>query len=442
MWATPGVRGRSGPRWRQQPQQQRKDRNMAVSIEQVRKAKGIVDTWLIEHLALFNPYQWRSGAELLFRRKCFNELAFYLLWRSRLEQPATPELARMQDFVNSQLSDDYLSLAARDSARLVMFLGALSYAGHVGRFDQERQRFVRSLLAGPFAWSVDGSAFRHMELLTACRFNGADAMVTAQQVFATSSLALPPSPIHGTRAAFYTLTHAAFYQFLLQEPVADAGELLSSALKGGLCRAIAADDKDLCMELLATNVLLRRPVEAEAVIVLETMVSDLLQRGVIDTPIESEVVSAFIEKVPAQADWASRVHLMMVAGIALTVVERHCLEAELDASAASRRFSIQLGKALHLLHKHRLAQGLHELADVCSRSASENRELDAIAEFVSLNRRPDGQYGHVVDELALHRARTADSASPPPLTNSADAACRQFLLDNAHRASPANCHFP
>ena len=400
-------------------------------LARIRQARGVACDWLAAHAERSNPRQWHGGGELLFRRKCFNELALFLMWHERFPQYELAGVRAIRAYICSQVGGDYLGMALRRPERLLMYNCALGYAVHRGVFDTRQAARVREVLAGPFAWSLDNTVFRQLDLVLACHFAGATPPLAAADLFRVSALAAPPSPLYGTRDAFYAVTHAAFYAFLLQQPVL-APARLAVSVKGGLCRALAAHDLDLGLELLMTQLLQGLPLEAEGLLLLEAVLAPLLAGADVGNRQHSMDVAAFLAEQPAEAGWAPRFHLMLVAALALLLAE-HAFASAAPAQPAAHAGAAAraLGQSLLALQRYHFTSGLRPLLGFQPGTPQEAALLDEIVQFLQLHAHGDGQYGHFVDELQRFGRDPAQAAA---LRAPINQACRAFL-----QAQPATC---
>ena len=392
----------------------------------IRQARIVTQAWLADVCRLADPLQWDSAAELLFRRKCFNELVLLLLWHERLPHRQLESLAGIRHFVASRIDDDYLSMALRRPERLLMYSGALGYAVHAGLLDHRQSAVVRATLSGPFAWSLDHTVFRQLDLAMACHFAGVPAPLDPQALFAVSALALPPSPIHGNRDAFYAVTHSAFYRFFLTDCQVDMHPALALSIRGGVCRALASDDLDLGLELIMAQLLHGIPLGPESLMLVEQLLDELLAGGHTVARQRTIDVAAFLDVQPGEAGWAGRFHLMLVASLALLLLEEHADEGWCRPDPLACEGARAMGSCLLGLHQYHLASGLGHLERLDAAVPLDPGLLREIAAFVRMSERSDGHFGHLVDEAA-RLAKLHPGSDPLTLLAPVDRACHAFL---------------
>lgn len=399
-------------------------------LERIRQARIAAQAWLADAACCADPLRWDSAGELLFRRKCFNELALFLLWQQRFPHRALESLAPIRRLMAARIDDDYLSMALRRPERMLMYNCALGYAVHCGLFDRRQCALARAALSGPFAWSLDHTVFRQLDLVLACRFAGVAPPLDPRALFKVSALALPPSPIHGTRDAFYALTHAAFYRFFLPDCGPAAHPRLALSLEGGTCRALASDDLDLGLELLIAQLLHGIVPGPASLMLVDQLLDEILGLGHTAARPPTLDVAAFLEVRPGEAAWAGRFHTMLVASLALLLLEEYAGAAWRRPDPAACAGARAMGDCLLALHKYHLASGLAHLD--AEALAFDQDLLREIAALVRMSERAGGHFGHLVDEaarLARLRPGAADEVLAP-----VDRACRAFL---ARHAGPA-----
>ncbi|MDC8758314.1 DUF6895 family protein [Janthinobacterium fluminis] len=406
---------------------------MQIDIGKISAAKSTVLDWLLGTLEYANPFLGEAPGEILFRRKCFNELALFLMFQERFSSRHMAQVDTIRAFFADTFNDDYLSLAARRSETLLMFGNALAYAARSAMLSPAQHAFVRAIVSGPFAWSIDASAFRHMELLLACHYAGVAGMLSAHDVFKTSALATVPSPIYGSRNSYYALTHAAFYRFLLQQPPLDAARDVGISLKGGTARACAEQDMDLGLELVVAALLQGRALEAESVMVIETVVGDVAAGAMIRQARNSTAVNDFVAAVPGQREWAENFHIMLVAALSLMVVEQRCCDASFAVGEAERDFATRVGYGLLAFQKYHFVSGIEHVSGLRGGDANQAALLEEIADFLHFSRRHDGHFGHFVDELARYKRVHPGQDQAASLTLPVDLACQHYLASAAAR---------
>lgn len=408
-----------------------------LSPSQVRQARDQAVAWLAAHAELCDPHRGATPQEYLFRRKCFNELAMLLMVGERLGMPSTPDWLRLQDHVASQIDERFLTLAARRNGTLLMFTCALGLAVRRGWLDEERSAWVRQLLGSRYAWGIDGGPFRHLELLTACHYAGAQAPVDVDTVLRTSTLAHAPSPIHASQDALFALTHAEYYRSLLDHPFAGADPFLPTALAGATARCLASRDLDLGLELVETTCLRGLPLGAEAQALLTLTLPALLAQGWLCPDEPTWVVRDFAAACPEQATWAQRFHLTLVAAtccLSLLAPAAPDLPAHDAGQLGNAR---QLGIALQGLHQYKFESALAALERLAPLGPVHARLLDEIREFVVFSQRRDGHFGHFGDELRKAGIRPDDAPAIERLFAGVDQACRGFLARPACQPAAA-----
>lgn len=383
---------------------------MHIDKETIRRGQAITLDWLVGHLEYASPCYGQTQAELLFRRKCFNELALLLLLQQRMSC-APVQFDTIRAFVEAALDDNYLGLAARRPETLLMFCHGMALGAANGRWNAPQLRRVQHILSGNFAWGIDGSAFRFLELQVACHYAGVEARIAPAAMLAMSPLAHPPLPVHGSRNAYYALTHAEFFRFLLQQPLPADGSRLAVALKGGMARTLADRDLDLGLELVTASLLQARPLTAEARMLVETALADVFETGMVRQPVTGIAVNDFIRAVPEQAAWATNFHMMLVTALCLSVLADAPEDTCFTVSDSERAFSSRIGQGLLDLHKYRLASGVRHISGLRAEDAEQARLLDEAADFLEFNRRADGQFGCFIDELAQGERRQPGHAT-------------------------------
>jgi hypothetical protein len=401
----------------------------------IRQARIVTQAWLADVARHADPVRWDSAGELLFRRKCFNELAGFLLWHERLPHRQDDAVAAIGHFVASRIDDNYLSMALRRPERLLMYTAALGYAVHAGLFDQRQCAVVRATLAGPFAWSLDHTVFRQLDQVLACHFAGVKAPLDPAALFRVCALALPPSPIYGNRDAFYAVTHSAFYRFFLADCAVDAHPMLALSVKGGVCRALASNDFDLGLELVMVQLLHGIALGPESLMLVEQLLDEILAEGQTAARQRSMDVVAFLEVEPGEAAWAERFHLMLVASLTLLLLEEQADPDWRMPDQLACEGARAMGSCLLALHRYHLASGLAHLERLDAAVPLDPGLLREIAAFVRLNERADGHFGHLVDEAA-RLAKLDPDGDAGALIEPVDRACHAFLQRYPDRGSP------
>jgi hypothetical protein len=391
-----------------------------------------VDRWLASVVPACDPFAGTSVAELSFRRKCLNELAIYLLWTEHLGVAATPESDRLRAAFADFASDDYLDLACRSPKRVLMFSAALSYALRAGLLDATRRRRVSALLCNAFAWSTEWPAFRQLDLLTACAFGGLRGPLSARDVVAASSLAVPPCPIYSDRDGYYALCHSVVYAFILGA-APEPSRLLVEALDGGLCRAVATEDLDLGLELVLSCMVLGLEATPAMTLVVERALAQLnAPPGALSSPsIKLAAIEDFSAVRPLERPFAESFHLMLVAGLVLAFAQARGIALDRSCDEADARFVRAAGAAFAALHRYSLPAGLSLLADTAPRTALEFAHVGRIADFVSLNAADGGRYGLFVEERAIFRSLHPERDFEASVQPHVDTACTQFLARHA-----------
>ncbi len=379
-----------------------------------------------------DPFAGSSVAELSFRRKCLNELAIYLLWIDHLGIAGTPQTDRLRSAFTELASDEYFDLACRSPKRVLMFSAALSYALRADLLDATRRRRVSALLSNAFAWSTEWPAFRQLDLLVACAFGGLRGPLSARDVVAASSLALPPCPIYSDRDGYYALCHSVVYAFILgaaREP----SRLLVEALDGGLCRTVATEDLDLGLELVLSCMVLGLETTPAMSLVIERMLAQLnAPPGALGSPsIKLAAIEDFSAARPLERPFADSFHLMLVAGLVLAFAQARGVALDRRCGEADLGFVHRVGAAFAALHRYSLPAGLSLLADAVPRTALEFAHLGRIADFVALNAADGGQYGLFVEERAIFRSLHPERDFDASVQLHVDAACTQFLARHA-----------
>ncbi len=403
---------------------------MQLDLSKIRSCRAIAQKWIVEHLHYCDPFLGTTQAEVLFRRKCFNELALFLMVQESFPAFESTESNTIREFIATKVNDDYLSLAARRSETLLMFTNALAYAVESKSLSFEQNNFVRTILSSKFAWGIDGSAFRYLELLCACRYSGAACLLSTDDVFRTSALAVAPSPIHGSRNAFYALTHAEIYRFLLKYPTDKDGKGLDVAFKGGMGRFLANKDMDLGLELVTASLLHTGKFEPESVLLLEATVESLLATGTMHSSVDGAAIGDFVAAVPAQTSWAKTFHVTLVAALALTAAEYFCDENAFTLNIAERENTRRVGEAISAFHKYHFVNGIQKIEGLDDLNNGQSILLREITDFLIFSQRSTGQFGHLVDELALYRKLKPDAPEDANPSEPVDLACRKFLKSN------------
>jgi hypothetical protein len=404
---------------------------LQINIEKIREGRALALQWLVNNLACCDPFLGSSPAEFLLRRKSFNELAFFLMIQERFPSLEMAGVEKIRAFFAEKINDDYLSLAARRPETLLMYSSALAYATASGILSPRQEHFARTIVSGPFAWSIDGSAYRYLELLNVCRHMGVDGPLSADDVLKTSALMAPPSPIYGRRNTFYSLTHTEFYRFLLDLSPVERSSRLAVSLKGGMARSLAELDYDLGMELVMASCLQRWEPEPESTMLIEAVLDALTGTGLIKQSILSGVVSNFSNAVPTQQEWAESFHVMLVAAMTLSVVERFYDDAAFEVSTAEREFVIAVGGGLQAFHKYHFVSGIRHIRALQAAHPSQINLMKEIWDFLIFSRRHDGQFGHFVDELRHLSTMGKDESDEASLTQPVDSACREYLESEA-----------
>lgn len=364
-----------------------------------------VDHWLAGVLDGIDPLRGDAPEEYLFRCKCLSEMAGYLIWRERLGDVDRSALAPLRQHVLARIDGDFLSLAARDPARILIFCSSLSYALRHRSLAAQDEALARRLLSAEFAWSVEWLPCRQLDLLQACRAAGLDGPVDARDVVGVSSLVTVPSPLNAGRESYYSLTHSVFYAYLLGVLDAPRTQALHESIEGGMCRTIALGDLDLGLELVASAQLSGLRDSPAQRWLLDEAVRMLQHDGALSAE-RSGAVRAFVERCPGEAFWAERIHVTQVAGMALSSALHLDALDELGLSDAQRETVSALGEALEALQRRRWVAGLNAAERFAQARLAHpvHQQFPArILAFIDSNRRNDGGFGHFVEERALYR---------------------------------------
>ncbi|MBB2484688.1 hypothetical protein H5407_05555 [Mitsuaria sp. WAJ17] len=403
----------------------------SLSTTRLREARDQALAWLVAQAHHCDPHKGATPQEYLFRRKCFNELALLLMVGERLGTPTSGDWMRLKAQVARHIDERYLSLAARRSGTLLMFTCGLGLAVQQGWLDEGLQERVRTLLGSRFAWGIEGNAFRHLELLTACHYAGAKAPLDVDAVLRSSALALAPSPIHATQDALFALTHAEYYRTLLGHEFSGADPFVPVALSGAMARCLAQGDLDLGLELVETASLRGLALGPEAQALLAQMLPPLLDQGWLCPAEPTWVVRDFTAACPGESDWARSFHLTLVgATCCMTLLAPHASPLPaFDAGLVQQAH--QLGSALLGLHQYRFESALGALQGWSPTLPMHQRLLAEIRAFLPFSQRRDGHFGHLVDELRRAGLGPDDSAGLERLFAGSDRACLDFLARTA-----------
>lgn len=365
-----------------------------------------VETWLctiMEHIA---PMISSSVTERLWRQKCLNELAFYLNWRDLRQLPYSAEAARLSAFVVDNCSNDYLEWAGRRPQQSLVHAQTFAHAVRHGGDGAATTSRLRHLLSGRFSWHTELLACRQLELLVACRHAGAVAPIEVNAVIAASSLVLPPCPLLSDTEAFYSFAHTVFFTHLLQPDALPPSAQTVAALEGGLCRAIAASDLDLALELLLCQIVSGTPFDGGARLAYALLVNGLAGGVLSETIRLSPAQRDFLAERPEE-HWAKAFHLMQLAALVLTALEQSQRQTDLLA-AGDDSFALVYGRCAQHLQRHQIAAGLDEAARLMPTDALQHRLVRGIDGHVAFLRNSDGSFGRYFDERRLYNATTPD----------------------------------
>ena len=392
-------------------------------------ARARIEEWLLASMPSLDPFRGRETAELAFRRKALNEVAFYLLWRSHHACGDTAASGAIAHRLKAFVTDEFLDVACRSPKRVLQFSAVLAYALRAGLPDSTRTRRIAALLTGRFAWNTEWPAFRQLDLLAACSFACLKAPLPASDALAVCSFRLPPCPIHSDRDAFYALAHSASYAALLG--FADRfSEEAFEAVDAGLCRTWAADDPDLGMELLIAALLAQRgttpAMHMHALRVLQALTETSLPLRA--PSVETIAVEDFLAVCPAERTWAESAHLMLVAGLLLSLPAFHRVQWRLPATP-QREFVRRVGTAFAHLHRYQLASGVSSAYGLRPADDLQRAHLERIREFIELSRNADGRFGLYAEERRLFEAAHPQAVFEERVREPVNAACLRFLHD-------------
>ena len=330
-------------------------------IDQVQAALDAADDWLCDHLVHAEPLRGDSPGEYLFRCKVFNELAFYVQWRSRLACPEKSPVHAIRRHILAHARGDYLELAARDPRRVLIFCSAVGYALGHGALSNGDARLARWILSPGFAWNTEWVPNRQLDLLQSRRLGGLGELMDVASVVAASSVAWPPSPFLADREAYYAFTHSVYYSWLLGQLPGECGGHSALAIEGGLCRALHEGDIDLAYELFAAAALHGLgPGPGQRNLLRRTLPS-LMEEGAVHAPANTkdEAMAAFVASRAGERAWAERFHVTLVAALGLACAlyrgQAHDMEeAHNDAATVD-----VVGAMFSSFHGRRWKAGLH-----------------------------------------------------------------------------------
>lgn len=366
--------------------------------------RAVIEDWLLSHLGRLElrpqePYEAR-----LFRVKCLNEAALYLIWLDALELAATARGAHLGARVTQLCSEPLLDWCCRSAARSMMCAHILAYALRHRPLGAARKLRLQTAIGGRFCWHTEVVPCRQLDLLLACQYAHVAPPVSAEEVLRVSSVRLPPSAIHSDRNAFYAMAGTVIFRLAAGGAIdLSRDEKLRSAIEGGLCRALAGSDFDLGAELAICA--LADPVcdSPTVSLLFDAIVEELARTGVVGSqqrPSESE--RRFLTRCPDE-EWARFYHTTLVAAMLLAFMERRGLArvAEPDMAARKRR----MGEILRCLHGYQLHKALAELDGFYPQDKVELDLFEEIYDFFDFIRTDEGHFGCVTEEREAFDAR-------------------------------------
>lgn len=321
-------------------------------VESVDLALARVDEWLCGSLRHLEPLSGNAPQEYLFRSKCFNEMAFYLVWRERFPASGLERLEPLREHLLSRIGGEFLGLAARDPGRILVFALSVSFALRCRSLSCSDAALARYVLSAGFAWNTERLPCHQLDVLLACAIAGIEAPVAPSDVARVSSLAIVPSPLHADRESFYSFTHSVYYGYLLGlHDIVDSARL-HAFIEGGLCRTIAADDLDLGLELVAAAQLAGLRDSPGQRRLIRWAVETIARDGALATA-PSLAESSFSRECPTEARWAEKSHTTFAAGLALSAVAHFSTESGTSSPRCEGNGVESLGAALGALQKRR-----------------------------------------------------------------------------------------
>lgn len=364
---------------------------------ETRICRASIEDWLLNHLGQLElrprePYEAR-----LFRVKCLNEAALYMIWLDGLKLPATPQSVQLGARVAQLCSDALLDWCCRSAARSLMCAHILAYALRHRPLDAARRQRLPTALSGRFCWHAEAVPCRQLDLLLACHYAGVAPPVSADDVLRVSSLRLPPSPIHSDRNAFYAMAGTVIFRLAAGGAVDMAQEgKLRSAIEGGLCRALATSDFDLGAELAICTLADPACASPTVSLLFDAIAEELARTGVVGSQQRlSEPEARFLDRCPDE-EWARSYHTTLVAAMLLAFMEQRGFSRVADADVAARKR--RMGEILRCLHGYQLRKALDALDGFSPQDEVELDLFEEIYGFFDFIRTDKGHFGCVTEE--------------------------------------------
>lgn len=389
---------------------------------ETRCCRAVIEDWLLSHLGQLELQPREQYESRLFRVKCLNEAALYLIWLDALELPASAHSPLLRTCVTQLCSDPLLDWCCRSSARSLMCAHILAYALQHRDLGAARKQRLRTALGGRFCWHAEAVPCRQLDLLLACHYARVTPPISADAILRVSSVSLPPSPIHSDRNAFYAMAGTVIFRLAAGGTInMSRDQKLRIAIEGGLCRALATADFDLGAELAICALADPACASPAVSLLFHAIAQELARTGVVGGQQRlSEPEGRFLARCPDE-EWARFYHTTLVTAMLLAFMEQRGF-AQVAAPGADAR-KRRMGEVLHCLHGYQLSKALAALEGFHPQDDVELGLFEEIYAFFDFIRTDEGHFGCVTEEREIFDAHYPggdfDAAVMAPLARDA-----------------------
>lgn len=374
--------------------------SVIIDMEKMREAFNRINCWMVENLINIDPLSGDAPEEFYFKRKCFNEIAFYLTFVKVLTKKAlTPELKKIHEYVVSKLNGEYIDLAHREPKALMVYTDAIAYGLYADALTKSQKNMVRSLFSSSFAWGIRRPMYQKMQLCFASRMADLEMDNEVQALLALSRKCNPPSPIYGEHSDLLAFTHSVIYSFHIS-PISMNDAPSDSIVDGWLCRLYAEGELDLALQLCCASALYGRNEHMAGKIVIYQSVKALLEGELLCSE-DQGVARRYSAATGDNSRWAYAFHTMLVAGMAFAAILQ-CKEYRIDPGEEKQKADVLArGVIFTELHEYKLQHAFESATRYIENPLADRlnkyRLVEIMEEFIKLSKREDGGIGHYVD---------------------------------------------
>lgn len=396
-----------------------------------------INKWITQHLAEFNPFEYRDSAEAEARRKAFSELSIYLYVcggkHSSLKAADSYVLATTTEL-------RYLDLIRRDSVRLPLYAQPILYTLRFGNSNTALQRFISTEVDINRLLGMERSPYRTLELWHLFQSLEIDIFpIKFDEIESLSCLRYPPSPTLSSDMSVYALTHAIFYATDFGSgrqnfKYAGAYAHFASLLDVLTLRFIGERNFDVALELAICSILVGQWNNETLIFLSDEVSRQIEDNGVVESPkAENQQFSEVFSE--SSRHWHQNYHTMFIAGLFFQHYPTTGLPSRLSDSSknqVNRKCKLLLCEALSSLGR----QDLYRATSILSRLADFKFEetfkhaFTAAIEHVESQRTSENSFGYFVDEEIILRHRVGRNKSIKILAEAKknqNLACNKFL---------------